>query len=340
MKNIFEYKITNVYDRKGISITGTPVNVETLEIPEEIDGLPVLEIAPNAFADRKKIINVVFPKNLIQICSSAFDGCSGIENITFPDTLEVIGPHAFDSCVQLCDVNFNEGLELIEHNAFHNCNILKLILPNSLVEIEERAFRNNPITHVHFGSKLEVLGYAVFEGCYLLESLKFLDSLLSLGYDAISGCNSLQWISFGKNLEDIGSYNDFAFECYDLKDIIVDPENKDFCSINGAFYDKNEKVLIRVPPNMGINTFAIPKWVKRLASGCLNDLRLDNVIIYPKTVKGLSLSCIDLSKNISCIKDSDVEAWAKLQRFDSITQLSTSINDFLEELIEEEKTVK
>lgn len=340
MKNVFEYKVTNSYDRKGISITGTPINTETLEIPDEIDGLPVLEIAPRAFTNKKKITNVAFPKNLIQICSSAFDCCSALESVTFPDTLQDIGPHAFDSCIQLCDVNFNEGLELIERNAFNNCDISKLILPNSLIKIEDRAFRNNPITHVQFGSKLLVLGCAVFEGCYLLESLKFPDSLLSLGYDVISGCNSLQWISFGKNLENIDSYNDFAFECYDLKDIIVDPENKDFCSINGVFYDKNEKVLIKVPPNMGINTFAIPKWVKRLASGCLNDLHLDKIIVHPKTVEGLSLSCIDLSKNISCVKGSDVESWAKLQGFDSITQLSTSINDFLEEIIKEEKTVK
>lgn len=340
MKNVFKYQITNAYDKKGISVTGTSVSMDALEIPDEIDGLPVLEIAPEAFANRTEIRTVVFPKNLIQIHSHAFDGCFGIESLVFPNTLEIIGPHAFDSCINLSSVNFNEGLELIEYNAFHNCDIEKLIFPNSLIEIEKMAFRNNSVTHIKFGSGLETIGRAVFENCYLLESLKFPDSLINLGYDVINGCNSLQWVSFGKNLENIDSYDNFAFECYDLKDIIVDPENKTFCSINGVFYDKAQKVLIRVPPNMGIDTITVPKWVKKLASGCFNDLRLNNIIVCPKTIEGLSLSCIDLSENISCIKDSDVEKWAKHQNFNSIIQLPTSINDFLGRIVEEEKTVK
>lgn len=77
-------------------ITGPQDHSGALVIPEEIDGMPVVGIAAQAFLDNSGITSVTLPENLRYIETAAFYNCTAIrEPVLIPDGMEWIWPDAF-----------------------------------------------------------------------------------------------------------------------------------------------------------------------------------------------------------------------------------------------------
>ncbi len=107
------------------------------EIPSEIEGTPVYEIAKNAFKD-----NV------------------SIEEIDIPGTIQTIGDSAFEKCSQLKIIRFSEGLKHIGKRTFYHCESLEgeMILPEGLLTNGVNAFdfgSNEKIKALHIPSTME-----------------------------------------------------------------------------------------------------------------------------------------------------------------------------------------
>ena len=57
--------------------------------------LGIKEIAPNAFADNKDVIEVIIPEGVIKIGNAAFSYCKNLSSVTLPQSLYTIEPFAF-----------------------------------------------------------------------------------------------------------------------------------------------------------------------------------------------------------------------------------------------------
>ncbi len=86
-----------------VTITGRTIyNTDSdLEIPEDIDGVPVAEIAANAFKGDLSIESVYIPDGVTTIGANAFAGCSNLQagSIYFPSTVKKVGKGAFIGCL-------------------------------------------------------------------------------------------------------------------------------------------------------------------------------------------------------------------------------------------------
>lgn len=58
-----------------------------------------------------------------------------------PSQLLTIGDFAFANCTSITDIDFPDGLEYIGDSAFSDNRVRKIILPDSILEISERAFQ-------------------------------------------------------------------------------------------------------------------------------------------------------------------------------------------------------
>lgn len=74
------------------------------------------------------------------IAEEAFLENAVMESVTIPDTVRSIGDYAFDYCENLTSVILNEGLQTIGAGAFEGCPLTKIVLPKSLVLIDEYGF--------------------------------------------------------------------------------------------------------------------------------------------------------------------------------------------------------
>ncbi len=155
-------------------------DVTALDIPSEIDGVPVTSIGSQAFKNCSNLQILSIPESITKIGSSAFYGCTGLTkvnisnidawfNINFhthhsnplfyahslyldnklvtkldvPDTIDKINKYTFYGCTSIEEVYIPEGISSIEYNAFRDCtNLTSISIPSSLTYIGTASFEN------------------------------------------------------------------------------------------------------------------------------------------------------------------------------------------------------
>ncbi len=98
---------------------------EEYRVPAEIEGYPVVQIAPYAFAERRNLYAVSLPEMVHTIGAHAFYNCRSLSSLSFYDRLEEIEDGAFKNCYQL------------KHLTLQTESSHKMVLKNILADITE-----------------------------------------------------------------------------------------------------------------------------------------------------------------------------------------------------------
>lgn len=78
-------------------------SVEVVEIPAEIEGLPVIKIVGDGFYGCKNVKQVTIPNTVREISACAFMHC-GITSVTLPESVVKLGNCAFSNCEDLTEI--------------------------------------------------------------------------------------------------------------------------------------------------------------------------------------------------------------------------------------------
>ena len=196
-----------------------------LYIPSEYNGLPVKEIAENAFYKYYDLVSVVIPDSVEIISEGAFkewDGNkSGFIWVSIGKGVKSIGEDAFGWCKNLENVKVHpenqyykcvddslytmDGTELIKHPA--NVTTAAITIPDGTIKICNSAFVGNKyLEKVVIPDSVTRIGYAAFSDCENLTSVTIPDSVTSIGEYAFSDCESLTSVTIGNSVTSIDSY--------------------------------------------------------------------------------------------------------------------------------------
>lgn len=145
-----------------------------VEIPAEIDGLPVTEIGSMAFYSNKSLTSAVIP-----------------------GSVEVIGGSAFSYCKNLAEVTVSDGVKTIDKDAFADCeNLKKITLPESLTELGARAFYYCPaLEEINFPGGIETISDWTFYYCKSLTKIEIPENVKEISVYAFSECKALAEVS-------------------------------------------------------------------------------------------------------------------------------------------------
>jgi len=111
----------------------------------------------------------------------------------------------------------------IGENAFRVCNnIDNVILPNSIISIGSCAFSNSSINSISLPSSVNYIGEWSFRYCFGLTNFYIPSTLTLIDFASLYGC----WF---------------------MEEIIVDPNNPNYSSIDGVLYNKLGDTLICCP---------------------------------------------------------------------------------------------
>lgn len=220
----------------------------------------IMAIGEAAFSNVSSLESIILPDSLLAISANAFEYCSNLSNIKFPDSLQAIGEYSFQSCKMITEFNAPKGLRYIGFNsfldcnnlsgdmffynelrtiragAFENTNISTVIIPNSIYDVNPRAFSGcEKLKKVVFPNKIgdseNGFGWGMFMGCISLEEVTIPENIIAILSDTFRGCVSLKEIRIPKSVEFISSH---AFiDCKNLKDVYF--ESADCSIINNAF---------------------------------------------------------------------------------------------------------
>ncbi|MEX1819626.1 leucine-rich repeat domain-containing protein [Metamycoplasma hominis] len=173
--------------------------------------------------------------------------------VTIPSSIKEIDESAFFGCRNLKEVILNEGLEKIRAGAFINTNIESITIPGSVKEIDDWAFNFSKISHISINSNnknLEIKGNFLIDKnnkkilAYLdkkTTKVTIPDSIKEIGKGAFSGCRNLKEVILNESLEKIG---EGALSIWDIRSILINPNNKNFEIKDNFLIDKNNKKIL------------------------------------------------------------------------------------------------
>lgn len=101
----------------GVTITGYSGSAASLELPDTLDGKPVVAIGSRVFRDHTELESVVIPKSVTSIGTQAFYGCSSLNHVELPDGLVQISSSAFRNCAALSEIKIPESVTDIQSKA-------------------------------------------------------------------------------------------------------------------------------------------------------------------------------------------------------------------------------
>lgn len=164
--SIFKWKKIN--NDTAVEITGIKDEYKTqvtVDIPSEINGLPVTVIGVSAF-EGGQVMYLTIPFSVFVISDSAFKNCSNLTTVTFAENsqLQKIGNEAFyrtnGAGDSLNSVELPESLKLIGYRAFYNrANLLTVKVYSRDVYFGDAA-KGKEVFDLYTGtSNLKLYGY-------------------------------------------------------------------------------------------------------------------------------------------------------------------------------------
>jgi len=190
-------------------------------------------------------------------------------------------------------------------------NLRKVILPESLVAIEEGAFRENKIDSIIIPSGVKYIGPGAFASCENLNYVSLSDSLQYIDTYAFSGCAKLPSIKVPEKTKVFIGAEAFA-NCTSLTEFL---HSNNIDSIGASAFS-----------GCGFRSFIIPANVSQIKDNTFNNCKFLQSIIIPENVKNIGygafagcseLITINIPKHLDYIEFTPVLTSRNSVRIDS-----------------------
>ncbi len=293
-------------------------NAKTYTIPEIYQGLPVREIASNAFDGCVWLEEVIVPSSIKKIGEGAFAGCFSLKKMTLP----FIGIDE-EGTTNLFGVIFGapenkKGLVGITQYKGNQETMEKSVeywIPESLVDltitggpIYDGAFRNcSKIKRIDYTGTAESVGSYAFSGCVSLDVFNFPITISEFGDRSFQKCEQLDTLPLIEGIVKIGKYCFTAcnFTYLDL------PASLSIVG-EGAFSDCSNLTNITIPAISSITN---------LPNRLFQDCSSVTTVTLKSGIKTIGRSCFSGCISLSSIEFSNTVEEIEKFAFDGCTSL-------------------
>ncbi|MBQ8298841.1 MAG: leucine-rich repeat domain-containing protein [Clostridia bacterium] len=190
-----------------------------------------------------------------------------------------------------------EVITKIAASAFkENENIEGIVIPNTVVEIDEQAFIDcKNLSEVILPENLVSIPRALFYGT-AIETIDIPEGVKRIEENAFGNCNSLKEINIPASVEFI---DDWSFlDTYNLEKINVDENNINFSSEKGVLFDKDKTLLKMYPANKKDDAYNVPDSVVEISASAFSNLR---------NLKNINLVAVEKIGNVAFLNSTSLE---------------------------------
>jgi len=186
---VFHNKVTEI----GRQAFQRCFNLRRVEL---LEGL--LRVERDAFYKCTSLREIVIPASVQYMEDLVFDRCESLQTVVFaPRTTSIeLGSQLFRGCTDLRFVTLpQQNLRSIPEGLFEGClSLTHLQLPESVEEIEVRAFRGSGLRSVTLFENVHRIRRRAFEDCAFLERVIIYSTTITLATDIFVKCPLLSVI--------------------------------------------------------------------------------------------------------------------------------------------------
>lgn len=178
----------------------------TLDIPSEINGIPVEDIEDFAFSDNLALTSVRLREG-VRLGYDCFAGCANLTSVELPDSMTYLYDGAFANCTSLESINLPSSLRGIGNHSFAGCTKLSSItIPSGVTTIYPSAFAGcTSLRTVVLPEGLTTVYAYIFAGCTSLTEARLPSTVTSIDDEAFRDCSSLRSVYImSSNPPDLG----------------------------------------------------------------------------------------------------------------------------------------
>ena len=278
-----------------------------LEVPGEVEGLPVQAVGDKALVHNEYVKEVILPRGVSSIGASAFRG-SAITRFVVPDNLTRVGPGAFAAMKHLSAFEMvgKSKSYSVRDGVLFSADGKTLVaypagkagaydVPEGVSHIAYGACAGAALSGITLPSSLREIGPYAFADCTALETLDLPEGLERIGSGAFSakgigddGFANIASVRLGPNVSYVGrdAFTGLAADTFE-----VDAKNRWYKS-GGGFLLSKDGMLVQTPMSV-CGKVIVPEGVTGLASQSLANIldgtesaQLDQADLYlPESLK-------------------------------------------------------
>ena len=231
----------------GIRIREYKGNEEEINIPDKIDGKPVISLGSGSF-QYSGVRKVYIPDTVSEIAAYAFEGCDELEEVSGCAGVEIIRYEAFDACRNLKNIAIPQNLKVIEEGCFMNCdNLESVVLPETLQSIGAAAFAmSDRLSHIEIPDSVTYIGLGAFRGTEWFDGLQgnviVGDNVLIHHATAAEGDGENVWIPQGVKMLSTDMVEDQVTKNLYIPDSVE--------TIGGYYFSKMSGATVYIPSSI------------------------------------------------------------------------------------------
>ena len=218
-------------------------------------------------------------------------------------------------------------------NGMSDFQIKKLVIPDTIEVIEERAFKNSTsLQSIDFGNGLKTIEHGAFAYCGNLKEINIPSCVTYLGTGSFSGCSQLNKVILSCNLETI--FSGTFSECPELETLEMSESNTKYICKNNCLINKETRTLLFgckgsvIPQDEGISYIAsnafsgciglsevvFPTTLQAIGSGAFSDCTALSSITIPDAVQSIDGSAFSGCTSLTSVV---IESKSNLKYIDS-----------------------
>lgn len=185
-------------------LTGYNGMLTELRLPDKVDGLTLVGIADQAFANNTTLTTLMTGETLSYIGNETFYQCTALETVEIGSNVTRIGYYAFEGTPWM---DAQEGPFVVAGDGIlikYKGEEAEVIIPEGIKVISDAFFQNSDLHTVTLGPDVERLDDYAFSYCGNLVEINFNEGLREIGPYAFSFCETVRMIRLPSTVTTIG----------------------------------------------------------------------------------------------------------------------------------------
>lgn len=206
-----------VVDREFLRLTACETPCDVLELPAELDGMPVAELGVQACANLENVREIICSSGIEFIGANAFRGCARLEKLVLPPNITRFDASWIAQCRRLAELVCPTMLTTLDSGVFEAENLELLTVGVATHHVEPGAFAKSKLTELRVPAQNP---YIATDGNSLFT--KDFDELIAVAVPcvdfelphgcryiaskAFASCPNLEHVTLADTVESIGTH--------------------------------------------------------------------------------------------------------------------------------------